>query len=396
MVIESGTGMAREEIQERLVRVRALMGGEGLDVLLVIGRSFYDRMGSLTYLTNHFPPFPTGAFTDKVRGMGHGLLVLPAEGEPVLFVDHRNFRREMVHIEDVRPESNISLAVLNQLKRLGAEDGRIGISGEDIMPATMYRDLTEALPGARFSNANALVDGMRASKSPAEVAYLKGAAKIVEAGYEAIFAAIEPGARESDLCAEGHAAGMRAGADFVRYVRVHSGPWSSWGSRWPQATQRRLEPGDVIRFDYVGAFEGYGFDVNRTAVVPGKKLDPRVEEMLELCAGATEAAVGAVRAGVQAADIHRAGADFLDENADGAGQYMFPMAGHGIGLETVEAPLILPDNVALLEAGTVICVEPQFSLPEVGGANVEQMVLVMDEGSELLSLTSTRPWLAGG
>lgn len=395
MVIESGTGMSREEIQERLVRTRALMGEASLDVLLVIGRSFYDRMGSLAYLTNHFPPFPPGAFSDRVRGMGHGLLVLPCEGEPVLFVDHRNFRREMVHIEDVRPESNISLAVLSLLKHLGAEKGGIGVSGEDIMPATMYRDLTEALPEARFSNANALVDRMRSSKSPAEVVYLKGAAEIVEAGYEAIFAAIKPGAKESDLCAEGHAAGMRAGADFVRYVRVHSGPWSSWGSRWPQATQRELQPGDVIRFDYVGAFEGYGFDVNRTAVVPGKKLDPKVEKMLELCAGATEASVRAVRAGIKASDIHRAGSDYLDENADGGGQYMFPMAGHGIGLETVEAPLILPDNSDVLEAGTVVCVEPQFSLPEVGGANVEQMVLVTDEGCELLSLTSTRPWLEG-
>jgi len=395
VVIESGTGMSREEIQERLVRTRALMGEASLDVLLVIGRSFYDRMGSLAYLTNHFPPFPPGAFSDRVRGMGHGLLVLPCEGEPVLFVDHRNFRREMVHIEDVRPESNISLAVLSLLKHLGAEKGGIGVSGEDIMPATMYRDLTEALPEARFSNANALVDRMRSSKSPAEVVYLKGAAEIVEAGYEAIFAAIKPGAKESDLCAEGHAAGMRAGADFVRYVRVHSGPWSSWGSRWPQATQRELQPGDVIRFDYVGAFEGYGFDVNRTAVVPGKKLDPKVEKMLELCAGATEASVRAVRAGIKASDIHRAGSDYLDENADGGGQYMFPMAGHGIGLETVEAPLILPDNSDVLEAGTVVCVEPQFSLPEVGGANVEQMVLVTDEGCELLSLTSTRPWLEG-
>lgn len=396
MVIESGTGMSKKEIQDRLSRARALMEEERLDVLLVIGRSFYDRMGSLTYLTNHFPPFPPGAFSDRVRGMGHGLLVLPCEDEPVLFVDHRNFRREMVHIEDVRPESNISLAVLNLLKHLGAEKGRIGISGEDIMPATMYRDLTEALSEARFSNANALVDRMRSSKSPAEVSYLKGAAEIVEAGYKAIFAAIKPGAKESDLCAEGHAAGMRAGADFVRYVRVHSGPWSSWGSRWPQATQRQLKPGDVIRFDYVGAFEGYGFDVNRTAVVPGKKLDPKVEKMLELCAGATEAAVCAVRAGIKASDIHRAGSDYLDENADGGGQYMFPMAGHGIGLETVEAPLILPDNLDVLEAGTVICVEPQFSLPDVGGANVEQMVLVTDEGCELLSLTSTRPWLDGG
>ncbi|MBI3126862.1 MAG: aminopeptidase P family protein [Candidatus Tectomicrobia bacterium] len=392
MVIESGTGVSKEEIEGRLARARERMRSQGLGILLVIGRSFYDRMGSLAYLTNHFPPFPPGAFSEKVRGMGHGLLVLPLEAEPVLFVDHRNFRREMVHIPDVRPESNISLACANQLKRLGAEKSRVGIAGEDIMPATMYRDLTGALPEAKFENANELVDGLRASKSPAEVDYLRGAARIVEAGYAAIFAAIRPGARESDLCAEGHAAGMRAGADFVRYVRVHSGPWASWGSRWPQATQRRLEPGDVIRFDYVGAFEGYGFDVNRTAVVPGKKLDPKVEAMIELCAAATEAAVATVRAGASAADVHRAASHFLDQNAGGAGRYLYPMAGHGIGLETVEAPLIQPDNGARLAPGMVLCVEPTFNLPEVGGANVEQMVLVQEGGCEVLTKTPTRPW----
>lgn len=392
MVIESGTGASKEEIEGRLARARARMKTQGLDVLLVIGRSFYDRMGSLAYLTNHFPPFPPGAFSDRVRGMGHGLLVLPSGAEPVLFVDHRNFRREMVHIGDVRPEGNISLACVNQLRRLGAERGRIGIAGEDIMPATMYRDLTGALPGARFENANDLVDGLRASKSPAEVEYLRGAARIAEAAYAAIFSAIRPGVRESDLCAEGHAAGMRAGADFVRYVRVHSGPWASWGSRWPQATQRRLEAGDIIRFDYVGAFEGYGFDVNRTAVVPGKKPGPKVEAMIELCAAATEAAVAAVRAGITAAEIHRAAAGFLDENAGGAGQYLYPMAGHGIGLETVEAPLIQPDNETVLAAGMVLCVEPTFNLPEVGGANVEQMVLVQEGGCEVLTKTPIRPW----
>ncbi len=395
MVIESGRGISEEEIAQRLARARERMREEGLDVLLVIGRSFYDRMGSLAYLTNHFPPFPPGAFSEKVRGMGHGLLVLPREGEPVLFVDHRNFRREMVHIQEVRPEANISAACAARLKALGAGEGRIGISGEDIMPATMYRDLAEALPRARFANANALVDRMRMRKSPAEVEYLRGAARIVEAGYRAIFAAIRPGARESDLCAEGHAAGMRAGADFVRYVRVHSGPWASWGSRWPQATQRRLEAGDVIRFDYVGAFEGYGFDVNRTAVVPGKKLDPKVEAMVELCAAATEAAVAAVRPGARASEVHRAARTFLDENGSGAGRYLFPMAGHGIGLETVEAPLIQPEEETVLEAGMVLCVEPTFDLPGVGGANVEQMVLVREGGCEVLTQTPTRPWRAG-
>ena len=392
MVLENGTGASREEIQKRISDSRDLMRAEELDVLLVIGRSFYDRMGSLTYLTNHFPPFPPGAFSDTVRGMGHGVLVLPLEEEPLLFVDHRNYRREMVHVENVQVEANISAGLVNQLKRLGAQGARVGVAGEDIMPATMYIDLTTALPDAQFSNANALVEQLRARKSETEVAYLKRAAEIVETGYTAIFDAIRPGVSESDLCAEGHAAGMRAGADFVRYVRVHSGPWASWGSRWPQATQRKLEAGDLIRFDYVGAVEGYGFDVNRTAVVPGKKLDKSVEEMLELTIATSEAAMGAVQAGARASDVHEAASRFLDDNANGAGQYLFPMAGHGIGLETVEAPIIRPDNAMVLERNMVLCVEPQFVLPEVGGTNIEQMVLVTDDGCELLTQTTTRPW----
>lgn len=392
MVLENGTGASKEEIRERIANARGLMREAELDVLLVIGRSFYDRMGSLTYLTNHFPPFPPGAFSDTVRGMGHGVLVLPIEEEPLLFVDHRNYRAEMVHVEKVQVEANISAGLVNQLGRLGAERARVGVAGEDIMPATMYIDLTTALPEAQFSNANVLVEQLRARKSETEVAYLKRAAEIVEAGYAAIFGAIRPGSRESDLCAEGHAAGMRAGADFVRYVRVHSGPWASWGSRWPQATQRRLEAGDLIRFDYVGAVEGYGFDVNRTAVVPGKRLEKNVEEMLELTVATSEAAMGAVRAGAKASDVHTAASRFLDENANGAGQHLFPMAGHGIGLETVEAPIIRPDNAMILERNMVLCVEPQFVLPEVGGTNIEQMVLVTDEGCELLTTTTTRPW----
>ena len=108
MVLENGTGASKEEIKKRVSDSRDLMRAGELDVLLVIGRSFYDRMGSLTYLTNHFPPFPPGAFSETVRGMGHGVLVLPLEEEPLLFVDHRNYRREMVHVEKVQVEANIS------------------------------------------------------------------------------------------------------------------------------------------------------------------------------------------------------------------------------------------------------------------------------------------------
>jgi hypothetical protein len=56
VVIEDGTGISKEEVENRISRARDLMRARGIEILIVIGRSFYDRMGSLTYLTNHFPP----------------------------------------------------------------------------------------------------------------------------------------------------------------------------------------------------------------------------------------------------------------------------------------------------------------------------------------------------
>jgi hypothetical protein len=71
----------------------------------------------------------------------------------------------MVHIENVRVEANISAGVVRQLKKLAGKGVRAGIAGEDIMPATMYIDLTTALPDVSFENANSLVEQMRANKS---------------------------------------------------------------------------------------------------------------------------------------------------------------------------------------------------------------------------------------
>ena len=45
MVIENGTGISKEEIENRISRARESMRIRGTEILIVIGRSFYDRMG---------------------------------------------------------------------------------------------------------------------------------------------------------------------------------------------------------------------------------------------------------------------------------------------------------------------------------------------------------------
>jgi hypothetical protein len=51
---------------------------------VAIARPFYERPANVAYLSNHFPPFPTGMFWGEMRGLGHSAMVVPTTGEPVL------------------------------------------------------------------------------------------------------------------------------------------------------------------------------------------------------------------------------------------------------------------------------------------------------------------------
>ena len=137
---------------------------------------------------------------------------------------------------------------------------------------------------------------MRAIKSPRELDLLRRAALCADAALMTANAMIRRGGvTEREVCAEAIAAAMRAGADFVRYFRVHSGPWSAYGSRWPQAMNRMIEPGEIVALDAIGAYQGYGFDVNRTTVCGEPSAETR--RLLETTLEATNAAVAQIRAG---------------------------------------------------------------------------------------------------
>jgi Xaa-Pro aminopeptidase len=248
------------------------------------------------------------------------------------------------------------------------------------------QELNSSFPRLLLEAADALVRRQRAIKSAAEVRLLQGAALVAEAGLRAALAAIRPGAGERDICAAGTNACLLAGADFVRYFRVHSGPYSSWGSRWPQATDRRVAAGEIVALDAIGAVAGYAFDVNRTAVCGRPNGDQR--RLLEAGQAASAAAVATVAAGVPLAAVVAAGRAAAAQ----AGFTASASAGHGIGLETIEEPMLAP-GPGSLEEGMVICVEPGIFQPGIGGCSTEQMVVVTAAGSRSLTTLTGRLWV---
>jgi Xaa-Pro aminopeptidase len=395
--LEEVQGISREEFLDRQARTRQLAEAAGYAGVMVIGRSFYDRPGALAYLSNHFPPFPATEFDAAPqpargaasRGLGHGVLILPVEGPATLIVDGGFYRHDLIVADDVRVASDLPSGTTAVLYDLRLASAQVGLVGEDILPLAFFGELLDEAPDLDLCPDERLVARQRAIKSPAEQALLRRAAEIAGVGLQAAREAIRPGVTERQVCAAGTAAALAAGADFVRYLRVHSGPWSAWPSRWPQATGRVVQAGEIVTLDIIGAYQGYGFDVLRSTVCahPG----PDARRLLDAALAATERAVDAARAGTAAEAVHRAGCQALEEA--GFGAHLPGFAGHGIGLETVEAPQLRPGAAERLKPGMALCIEPGVFIRDQAGACVEQEVIVTESGPpELITAFEARLW----
>jgi Xaa-Pro aminopeptidase len=383
-------GIDKTEILDRQGRARAAAEQAGYDALLVISRSFYDRPGDVAYLTNHFPPFPTTVFSDTNRGMGHAFFFLPVSGEPVLITDGRKHRADLVPVDDVRPAADLGKAVVELVRERALERGNIGLVGDDILPAAFDRYFASELPGLRLEPERQIVAELRAIKSVNEIALLRRAARCADA---ALTTAVEViyggGATEREVCAAAIGAAMLEGADFVRYFRVHSGPWSAAGSRWPQAMDRTIGPGEIVALDAIGAYQGYQFDVNRTTVAGEPDDDQKA--LLKTVLEATERAVDTCVAGSTSSDV----AEAAKKSAKGSpyAANLGVMMGHGIGLETVELPYVQSDDQTELRPGMVLCIEPGIFVPGWAGASIEQEVVIQASGPpEVITPTPGRLW----
>jgi Xaa-Pro aminopeptidase len=59
--------------------------------------------------------------------------------------------------------------------------------------------------------------------------------------------------------------------------------------------------------------------------------------------------------------------------------------GHGVGLLVHEAPVLRPESEDVLVAGNVVTVEPGVYLSGVAGIRIEDLVVVTDDGCDVLT-----------
>jgi len=387
------------EHAERRRRVAEECARRGLDGLLAWSRGggTVDSCGDVFYLANFCTPVPRHQNQSPLWvGRGYGAVYVPADGESVLVVDLPDFRADIVALDDVRFGLDVPGTAARVISERGAERGRIGLAGGEVISWTSQQLLQSALPHAEFVPADDVVEDLRMIKSEAELTAMRRAAEVGDALMEATLeVALRPGTTEAQAVAAGHAAAIERGA-AIWDSAVASGPYSHYYAckSLPSWSQRPLEAGDMFHIDTYGAVDGYLYDLTRSCVCGGHATDEQ-REVLGGAIGCVEAMAAIVKPGLAASALFRAGQEYLaDHGLLGEGgeegqvtvalAESMPAHGHGIGV-TNERPWLRADEHMPLRENMTIALETMAGRADIGAAGFEQDVIVTADGCEILN-----------
>lgn len=256
---------------------------------------------------------------------------------------------------------------------------RVGIE-EEFISHSLALDYKEKIPGIELVPMKSQLTKIRSVKDAEEVAHIKKAAALADEGWDMIQEKVRPGVSEKELALELEFFMRKKGADNVSFTFIVA---SGTRSALPHgiASDKLVEAGDFVVFDYGNLVNGYCSDMTRTLVV-GQATDQQ-KEIYDTVLKAQIASLEAVKPGITGVELDLIARDIIAEA--GYAEYFGHGLGHGVGIEIHELPHVNHLGTEPMVPGNIITIEPGIYLPELGGVRIEDLVLVTKDGYEVLS-----------
>ncbi|MEX2500779.1 MAG: Xaa-Pro peptidase family protein [Trueperaceae bacterium] len=262
--------------------------------------------------------------------------------------------------------------------------GPLGVEAEHMTLATAARLASRA--GQEPVRTEALLTKLRRTKDDTELDAIRRAAALTDQAYAHALERLTPGTREVDVALA-----------IEQYVRTHGGDGMAFDvivasgvrSAMPHglASDKVIEPGDLVTIDLGARVDGYCADMTRTVGV-GSVSDAH-RAMFDAVLEAERAAVAAVRPGTTGKALDAVARDLLKER--GLGDLFAHSLGHGVGLDVHEDPRLSSASDDVMAPGMVITIEPGAYRPGDAGVRIEDLLIVTDDGHDVLS-ASPREW----
>lgn len=316
---------------------------------------------------------------DNLPGERFYLLNIPAIGQPILYLNR------------IFPKPNQTVTKLCQIVwvydtenpfeklKLHLTEGKTGIDKD--WPSHFLLDLMAISPNLKPLNNSDIVDQLRSIKSNEEIKLMLQASKINDLAIEQLIKQVQYGYSEGDMVDKlRHIYYQLGGTGFSFKASIAYGPnaanphHSSQYNRFP-------DYGDTVILDIGCFYNYYASDMTRT-VFYGQPSDEALK-VYDIVLKANLAAIEAVKPGVTFASIDKAARDIIEQS--GYGKFFTHRTSHFIGQDTHESGDISATNQNITQIGHIFSIEPGIYLSGHLGIRIEDLVLVTENGYQLLN-----------
>lgn len=371
---------SREEHVDRQARLRRELGRQGLDAMLVFAQE------SHYWLTG----YDTGGY------VFFQCAVITADDRPIVLLTRRPDlvqARQTSTIEDIRlwwdaDDANPAVDLKSILEELGLKGSRIAIelNTHGLTGWNLWR-VQGALEGwCTLVDDDHLIRKMRLIKSPAEIAYTRKAAKILDRSLDAVIAASRPGVLDSEIKAAYLNSILADGADMPPNPPLfNSGQRATYGRGVSQP--RRIEAQDQILVEYPVAFRRYNVKTEWTIVFGDVPAAQR--KMYDVARKTLQEMTEIARPGATLGEIFEVHAKGLD--AGGYAQHRYGATGYSVGCTFSPTsmdvpPMIYAGNATVCQPGMTLFYHVMIGDSDTGlGMGVGHTLLVTEGAPEVLT-----------
>jgi Xaa-Pro aminopeptidase len=259
---------------------------------------------------------------------------------------------------------------------LGFDDDHVSVRAHQRLRAVLPERIA-------LKAAGGVVEAERAVKEPGEAQRIAAAAALCDEVYAWV--------REEGLVGRSEREVKVALEQEMRVRGAEEPSFPSIVASGPRGALPHASAGDevierhtLVTLDLGVRLDGYCSDCTRTWATG--ELPDELAEIYALTLRAQLSALAAVRPGPRGDEIDAVARELIAEA--GHGEHFGHGLGHGVGIEVHEAPRLARTAKDPLVAGNVVTVEPGVYLPGRGGVRIEDLVVVTEDGRDVLTSTT--------
>jgi Xaa-Pro aminopeptidase len=264
------------------------------------------------------------------------------------------------------------------LSKDGCKWTKVGFEGQ--IKASLYLALVKALPKAKLIDIQPLIFELRSIKTFDEIDKITNAVALNDEIWSTVKKEIRRGMTEKQIQSIIRSYMVMAGDGEAFETIVCAGANAAECHHVPDDTV--WNKGDPLLVDMGVKLNGVCSDMTRC--IPAKNKEYKA--IYDIVLHANMAAIDAARPGMTCEELDAIARDII--TAEGYGDAFGHSLGHGVGFEIHESPTLRRGDDTPLTPGMIVTIEPGIYLPGKFGVRIEDLILITDDGCEVLTTSS--------